>query len=193
MVIPALMNSTAESEYKTGYKKAYSVASQAWMQAVADDKIESRPTWEDSTTKADNFNSFKSYFKVVKDCNSDNNSDCWASGEMYFGLPDSSALAFVDASGFAWSLPSETVGGANLFVDINGNKKPNKWGQDRFTFLPLPENLSMTDYTALEDPTNLVGLPTKLAPIRDYTSKDANICPSGDVHPCYYSSWLYGK
>lgn len=181
LTIPALMSNIADAQYKTAYKKAYSAASQAWMQAVNDGNILERTDWVDTPSRIANFNAFKSYFKVIKECSSNNNSDCWANGELtYGGYPNTSASAFIDNSGMAWSLMSNGSGmGAELLLDTNGQQKPNKYGQDRFLFYPVAAD------------KNFIGLPMKLIAPPDYNYND-NACPSGSIHPCYYTSWLLG-
>lgn len=184
MTIPTLMNNVQESVYKSSYKKAFSVAKQAWTQAVTDDTMTSRAGWGDATAKLANFKAFKAYFRVIKDCSSNNNNECWdSSGEKYFvTLPDNPTLAFIDASGMAWSLCSNYEGnGSELLVDVNGLKKPNKYGQDRFVFK-----------TATDDGViSTAGIPTRIVLNPDY-NYDEDLCPSGAKHPCYYTSWILG-
>ncbi|MEI8129312.1 MAG: type II secretion system protein [bacterium] len=183
LTLPELISKFQEQVYKVAYKKAFSVASQAWTSAVLEYNIVERPTWTDGATRVSNFNAFKQYIKVAKDCNNNNNSQCWdSSGEKYcFNFPDNSAPAFLDASGMAWSINTDAasnINGAELLLDTNGLKKPNKYGQDRFILLPYSS-----------DSTN-IGLPVKILPHVDSTY-DVNVCPSGTIHPCYYTSWLY--
>lgn len=186
ITIPTLYSGFVDQTERTLYKKAFSIASQAWASAVADYKIEPRSIWADDQSRNDNFNAFKSYFKVVIDCNNSNSADCWASGELSFGgCPHLDALAFTDASGMSWSETCSSGCGAEILVDTNGFKGPNKYGQDRFIFV-----------TVLADNTR-IGLPIRMSPylntthpVQDY-NYDASICPSGATHPCYYQSWLY--
>lgn len=179
MTIPTLMNNINDNQYKSAYKKAFSAAAQAWAQAVNDGLIEERPTWGDLPSKIANFNTFKTYFKIMKDCNNSNNSECWAVGDTYGGCPTASAYAFLDASGVSWSLTSMAVGnGPEILVDVNGFKDPNKFGQDRFVIRPVTIS-------------GLAGMPVKMLPPADYLTADVSYCKYGDSHPCYYSSWLY--
>lgn len=187
MTIPVLMNSIQENQFKTAYKKAFSVASQAWQSAYADYRLEVRPNWTDPQSRIDNFDVFRSYFKVAKICNSGNNSQCWVPGEKYWNAPEDDANAFVDASGMSWSIASMTSSrGGDIYVDTNGFKKPNKFGQDRFAFLPLTS----------DGATSTVGIPIKIMPQVDCINTTscpdyANSCPSIATHPCNYTSWLY--
>ncbi len=183
LTIPTLISNFQDQEYKIAYKKAFSLASQAWTSAVSDYRVDSRTSWTDKESRINNFMTFKSYFKVIKDCDSNNNAECWdSSGEKYYtNAPMASGSAFIDSSGMAWSITSNGDGqGQEILVDTNGMKKPNKYGQDRFLFIPQTID------------GGAVGLPIKIIPSKsDYTSEDSNVCPSGDVHPCYYQSWLY--
>lgn len=180
MTIPTLMNNVQDSAFKSAYKKAFSVATQSLMQANNDNVLISRPTYGDITSRLANFNAFKSYFKISKDCNNSNNSECWANGENYSGYPVSNALAFIDSSGTAWSiLGSDGSVNDEILVDTNGMKEPNKYGQDRFI-------LKLIDITGSVS----LGIPIKIIPYQDFPSYNASRCPSGNTHPCYNTTWL---
>ncbi len=66
--------------------------------------------------------------------------------------------------------------GSAILVDVNGFKKPNKFGRDRIVFQPTTPDHSL--YTS--------GIPTLLQPIKDYPNVDT-YCKSGN---CFYTSWL---
>lgn len=194
LTIPTLMNNAQDQQYKTAYKKAYSAASQAWQQGTTNGDIIARASWTDGATRASNFNGFKQYFKVALDCNSNDISKCWdTNGDTYYGgCPMNTAPAFIDISGIAWAIcanSSNSGWGPDMEIDINGLKKPNKFGQDRFVFIPM--DASGTG----------IGLPVKLIPLPDCISTSncaadvnswgyANYCPSVASHPCYYTSWI---
>lgn len=183
ITIPTLMNSMQENNYKVAYKKAFSVASQAWQHALGDNNIEYVSDWNNAQTRIDNFNAFKSYFKISKECNNSNNSECWdTNGEKWAGnLPDSTALAFVDSAGMAWSLHSNLDGvGPAILVDTNAFKGPNKYGYDRFILYPRPI-----------DGVGTTGMFVKLMPRGDENAYNSSTCISGNTHPCLYTSWLY--
>lgn len=185
MTIPTLMNSTREMEFKTGYKKAFSETTQVWMMAMNDDKIVSRTGWGDLPAKITNFEAFKSYFKVIKDCSAITNDNCWAVGELFYNAPDGGSItdSFIDASGRSWSVNSNAWGGSEILVDVNGLKKPNKYGQDRFPFYPVTSDGNAAT----------AGVPTLINATSDVMVAEPNSCPSGASHPCYYQSWLFGK
>lgn len=188
MTIPSLMNNVGDAQYKTAYKKAYSVATQAWTSALGDNNLVARTGWADATAKITNFNAFKSYFKVAVDCPS-NNTKCWVDAERYANTPfTTAALSFVDSSGMSWSLTANDAStGSEILVDTNGIKAPNKYGQDRFIF-----------NTTIDGSTSNPGIPNKIIPVGDCLSTSScfatytDVCPSVSNHPCYFTTWLMG-
>ncbi len=86
------------------------------------------------------WNIIKNKFGVMKVCENNNTFDCWVDADRVCvgcntdgnGVPSDNSNAFIDVSGRAWALFSEIE---NLFlVDINGDKKPNQFGKDRWIF-----------------------------------------------------------
>jgi prepilin-type N-terminal cleavage/methylation domain-containing protein len=174
LVIPALINDIQDSHYKTAYKKAFAVATQAWNSALSNNELIDAIAGSSTTAKA-NFNTFKNYFKVMNDCPTGSDvSNCWADGEIFGGWPLTSYPGFIDVSGMAWTIGQ---GGTwnYIMVDTNGFNKPNKYGRDRFIFLCKTSDGSGT------------GLPIKLGVYIDYPNVNAVWCQSGG---CYYESWL---
>jgi prepilin-type N-terminal cleavage/methylation domain-containing protein len=173
LVIPALINDIQDSHYKTAYKKAFAVATQAWNSALSNNEI--IYTVGGNYTLADaNFKIFKNYFKIMKDCPIGSGiSNCWSDGEMFSIHPITTAPGFLDASGMSWSIGNGTYN--YIIVDTNGFQKPNKYGRDRFVLL----------CKTIEGDGD--GLPVKLGVYRDYTEMNNVWCPSGG---CYYQSWL---
>ena len=176
MTIPNLVQDIQESQWKIAYKKAFGIASQAWKLALTNNEIAIRTSTTGNTAHNTNYAAFKSKFNVVKDCNSNNISECWdMSGEKWgSGLwPITSSPAFIDNSGMAWTMP---LGAGDFLVDTNGFKGPNKYGRDRFNLFPVTVDNQIT------------GMPVKLSP---YPGGDqisiGTYCLSGN---CYYVSWL---
>lgn len=141
LTLPQLIQSTRQKEYYTGYKKAFSVGSQALERQISDYNyatIASRNGSSNGTKTQENFKEFSKYFNVAKECFNSNNSECWnPDGEKLYSnsRPGSSELAFVDASGMAWSLYANSE---NIWLtDINGYKGPNEYGKDRWYFVPV--------------------------------------------------------
>lgn len=178
LTTPTLVRDARNTQYKTAYKKAFSVASQVWLKMNFDGLIVTRPGWNDLSSVLTNFSAFKTYFNIIKDCNTNNNSTCWATGEtIWGGCPGEEAPAFIDASGMAWTVEvTGSVAGPFLLVDVNGNKGPNVYGKDRFMIIPTP------------DDGGTIGLPTRILPVQDYATSDGGLrCPTG---PCWYTSWI---
>lgn len=186
MTIPTLMHSTQEQEFKTAYKKAYSVMSQALQKANNDNTITPFSGSGGGIGLAANFQALQAEFVVVKACNTTNLSDCWdtSTSSESFHNEQSSVLSFIDSSGMAWRVRTSDIAGSApiLLVDTNGNKMPNKYGQDRFPFF-----FSNTFYG-----TSIIsGTPTKIIPDVDRLDNSNYECPSYATHLCYYTSWLY--
>lgn len=189
LTIPTLMQNFQDAQYKTGYKKAFSVASQALQSCLTDNEIASRTNQYDDVAAVTNWNCFKSKFNVTKDCSNNNNNLCWdQTGEHLWQAdaspwPTQNTWAFVDNSGVSWSRGFDSAGfhGEVYLVDINGFKKPNKYGKDRFILKMCPVGTSCQFDS---------GIPVKFNPLGDYATGNTNVgnCPSGD---CYYQSWIY--
>lgn len=187
ITIPILMNNVQDQQFKTAYKKAYSVASQAWQSAYADNMMGARTGWVSESVNNDNFNQFMSKFSIIKTCKGPSKSillNCWTENETsdtWWGAPfvgDPTTVCFIDKSGMSWC---NGAGWAEVYVDTNGLKQPNQYGLDRFVLFPSFNNGGI--YGS--------GVPNVLRPQNDFTTKDDNQCPSGDKHPCYYKKWLY--
>lgn len=181
ITVPSLMNKINDQQYKIAYKKAFSVASQAWQHGVADNAFVARESQYDGTNNYANWEIFKSYFKVEKDCNNVHNYKCWDwTGEKSNGNPQYSDVgAFIDSSGMAWSMrtniSSTTITSSYFIVDTNGFKKPNQYGKDRWVFIMANKD------------DGFDGLPVKIIVPDDHESANSVACPSGG---CYYKSWL---
>ena len=191
--VPSLIQKTNSAELKVAYKKAYAVASQAYDKASYDGLMIPRTAWNDNDNNMKNFNIFKTYFKVIKDCKNSDNANCWDNtGEKYFGtLPSSTAPSFIDSSGVAWSKNGVAGTGDELLIDTNGFKGPNKLGKDRWVFSP-----QMTNGSTIGVPDTL-SIPPDCISTTDcefMTSSGQTdykqVCPSP---PCYYTSWIAGK
>ena len=93
----------------------------------------------------------KSQLKVINDCTYGSNAQgkCWSNSGV--GLKDYSVSScgmtsndgrqfsnnsFTTADGMFWMLYSySAISGCDfIFVDVNGDKKPNDWGKDVFMF-----------------------------------------------------------
>lgn len=197
MTLPPLISSTQETQYKTAYKKADSVLTQALINANADNALDA-PAGSYAPEHWSNFVTIMSYIKTQKTClNYDvngyvaDNSQCWKSGAEGWhmnsanGYPSTNDLAVVDISGMNWGLCSR---GAYAYyaVDTNGFKPPNQVGKDRFVFRLL--DATDSDHS---------GTPIKVVPLRDNSSdmcEGTNKCGAvgdKDYHTYFGTSWLY--
>lgn len=148
LTIPTLMNNVQDAQFKTGAKKAYSVASQAveMMKANGD---------SDFTAYTDNVQSLKpvfmTYFKVLQDCGW-NNCGAGASYKSLAGQAVDTGLIddgqFITADGMFWAIENAgNMGGwayrwLGIVVDVNGySKKPNVYGKDVFMFQILNDSV----------------------------------------------------
>lgn len=199
ITIPTLMHSTQEQEFKTGYRKAYSVLSQAFQKANSENSIVPLTYTSVWVGGEQNFAALKSQFSIAKECDSSHLSDCWntSSGSDKYRNEQSSVPSFIDKSGMAWRLRSlDNSGGLvpTILVDTNGSKAPNKYGQDRFPFY-----YATTSDNAYANAQSVAGMPIKIIPNIDVNAGNidaggtngTNTCPSYATHPCYYTSWLF--
>lgn len=193
MTIPVLMNNVTDAQYKTAYKKAYSVASQALISATQQDLLVSIPNVGSDPNHEANFLAFMSQFKVTKQCINNDGGECWnPSGEPCFlSYPDSTAFSFIDSSGMAWSEYANWA--RTVLVDTNGNKKPNQWGKDRFAFALANSAYDSNQAFNVNDPNLILGIPVKIVPFPDnYTLV---VCVAGNKcsteNNYYGTSWLF--
>lgn len=154
LTIPSLMNKTQNQEFVTALKKNYSVFSQAYK-LILDDGGE----FPDFQGDGDVIVKFASKMKFIKTCDGSNITDCWSdesplalnnsdtavfyldfvgAGEQNMGiLADGTSVgafnldpdcAYVQGDG-----PLQNVC-AQLYIDVNGRKRPNIIGRDVFAF-----------------------------------------------------------
>lgn len=192
MTIPTLMHSTQEQEFKTGYKKAYSVILQALQKANSDNVLTPFSGTTGGIGFKANFQALEQYFSVVYDCDTGHLSNCWntsTGSETYRNEQSSAVLSFIDKSGMAWRMRTADSSTATpiILVDINGNKLPNKYGQDRFPFY-FSNSVNNDIGQGLG---SISGVPTKIIPNVDTMDNSLSYCPSYATHPCYYTSWLF--
>lgn len=145
ITIPTLMNNTQEAEFKSAWKKEFSVLANATTRVMTDNG----GTMENVCSSLDQ-NCFRSiytdnYLKAIKTCdingsygncwdytNSDDHKGTWGGNSSGAVLNDGSFLMFyysnVACSNTAFGTNIARCG--NIFVDTNGFKGPNKQGKD---------------------------------------------------------------
>jgi len=150
IVIPGLIQDSQNAELKTAWKKAYATASQAWKKAIVENGGVA-PGQSSGLNDKTRWNAFKSQFSVTKDCSNYGTivGNCWAKNTV---TPDSipggyqgwssggqliNGVGFASADGMYWTAYNEGPGGnfySVIAVDVNGEKGPNQWNKDVFTF-----------------------------------------------------------
>ena len=147
MTMPTLMNSTNGAQYKTAYKKALSVLSQAVVLNVALDDYDMSQTTKGSeedgevtpaSGSATLYNLFKNRMNVVKtstgsvegaDWEASNNSNAKfaAAGNYTLFFNDGIVFTFKqDAGSCTAGNASTSAGYCKGAIDVNGEKNPNK-------------------------------------------------------------------
>ena len=183
MTMPTLMNSTNGAQYRTAYKKALSVLSQAVVLNVAlDDYDLSQTSANDdgATDEASVYALFMNRMNVVKTGDDASDTDDWdASNDaaVVFGksATDNYTLFFND--GITFTFPKDvaacTAGNATVaakicegVIDVNGAKNPNK--------LVTCDGEDVGDYGNKVDDCTVTN-PTDMYPVKFY---DQSILPS---------------
>jgi prepilin-type N-terminal cleavage/methylation domain-containing protein len=172
MTIPTLMNNIADAQYRTAWKKAFSVFSQATQKMAYDNGGDIAGLFSTSDDIRDNY---VKYLIKAKVCTDSNAEGCWAADATgldgttgVFGahtgliLNDGSLAIFwlADSNCSASAGISDRCAGAA--IDVNGMKPPNKIGKDIYEFhilknRILPYGTQGDDYNVNNDcdPTKL--------------------------------------
>ena len=192
MTLPSLIGKYQEKQWKVAYKKAYSGFSQAFLRLQENGELLSMTAegYDENGTAispgvSENFKTISKYFNAVKTCFDNNADECWVcdegqAGYYYSSAPDylgctRSSYAFKDNSGMAWYLYINTEW--PILVDVNGDKRPNRLGQDRFV---------MRFADSRDAGNNYASEANVIKPLSDIEEK-GRWCPSGH---CLYTTWL---
>ena len=148
LTIPVVMNNANEKETIVSLKKSYSILTSAYTQAVQDNGTPD--LWG-----ADPLVVLKPYLKISKDCtttlggcfspgvtykflNGGNEIENDSTGQTAVQLADGSSLMYQndssDCTGSVGDTQALQAYCGQIYVDINGNKRPNQWGIDAFIF-----------------------------------------------------------
>ena len=191
LTIPGLITKCKEMQYRVTYKKVYSSLNQAMKYAQEDDGIDLTLSAEriNGVMRTNNigkiFKYISRYYKATTTCFDNNADKCWVcekgeAGYIPNGAPDwlgcnKRSYSFVDANGVAYYLYSNSE--FPILIDVNGNRKPNQLGRDRFV-MKFGDSLEPNkDYP---DTVNAVLF------WNDIKSKQ-RWCPQGD---CLYKTWV---
>ncbi len=143
MTMPTLMNSTNGAQYRTAYKKALSVLSQAVVLNIAlDDYDLSQTSTGTATDDANLYNMFNNRMNVIKtDEGSDDGTTGWndgaSSATAIFGAKASGNYTLYFNDGITFTFPKDAAGCTEAIagaasskchgvIDVNGEKNPNK-------------------------------------------------------------------
>ena len=145
ITIQAVINNTNKQEYVSSLQKAYSVLSQVTNQIISENgSPKGDEGWADTTEHI--YELYKKYLNNAKDCSNDKG--CFNDGKYKYlnGNIADNAWNFnsrtdfkklVLADGMQIGFDGGTIG--DIWVDINGTKRPNQLGRDLFGFT-LTEN-----------------------------------------------------
>ena len=191
MTIPGLITKIRDHHLRVAYKKTYSSLNQV-MKFIENEDI----TFDTKAGSSGPYNNpvigemFKyiaTYYKAPTMCFDKNPDKCWVCerGEAAYilggGAPDwlgcnKESYAFIDINGIAYYLYSNNE--YPILIDVNGNRKPNQLGRDRFV-LYFANSLEPNNH--YPDSVNAV------LPRKDIINKE-RWCPQGN---CLYKSWIH--
>lgn len=141
ITIPALVKNYQEQVYLNQFKKIYSELSQAYLLASNDNGTYDQ--WEDSNTA---YNILKQYLKTIKACQ--NLCTGWEISTLgSTGAGFTNNYHFMLSDGSTLALGYDATQAIHVYVDVNGEKQPNKWGYDFFLLdLTVNNGSSLTTY-----------------------------------------------
>ena len=152
LTLPSLINKTYNKEIQTQLKKAYSELNQASQLFLADNGMSATDYCKNYGTRNFVVNEFFKYFKgaeVIDDTifsSTDNSGNDKSSAYQVYTLNGTKLrmgpcdnLGFRTDSGgriysFDWNTINASVQGPVVCVDVNGSRRPNKYGYDIFIF-----------------------------------------------------------
>ncbi|MFA7658078.1 MAG: type II secretion system protein [Candidatus Gastranaerophilaceae bacterium] len=132
MTIPTVMNYFQEKSLLTQFQKIYSTLSQAYILAAMENG-----TADGWGTDQNVYNYLKPYLKIIEDC--PKTVGCFPDflysfkgvrGTGFGSWNIGYKVRLQDGASILFQSPGDAAG--VLYVDINGNKAPNKWGSDTF-------------------------------------------------------------
>ena len=157
ITLPILIQNYQKTVWVNQLKKSVSVLENGFKLAMAEDEVDNledtalfRTLKEDGGGCVDIFeysdgngfeNEFKKYFKVVKYANGyweNNYKDL--DGEVYENDEDATLVNLYDGTKLFLQLNGcyfrqIYYGHQKIDIDVNGDKNPNQWGRDRFSFI----------------------------------------------------------
>lgn len=198
MTIPGLLTNIQNAHHRVAYKKAFSTLNQALRFTEEEGEISLDLSTSTVSNGSGHFTSqvgeiFKHmathFYNAPTLCMNNNPDMCWEcdNGEAGYisgsGAPDwlgcdKSSYAFIDASGIAYYLYYNNE--YPILIDVNGKRKPNQLGRDRFV---------LKFANSLEPSNNYPSYIDSVQPLDDKINKN-RWCPQGE---CYYKTWIQGE
>jgi prepilin-type N-terminal cleavage/methylation domain-containing protein len=142
IVIPGIIADTQQAELKTAWKKTYSELSQATIRLIADNGGSLKGVFTDRDSVK---NTFAKYLSYTSSCdNNNNNGTCWHKANQWYYLNGTSitdnppALILSNGSLLRFNFMATNCDSGSqlrcgeIYVDVNGFKKPNTIGKDIF-------------------------------------------------------------
>ena len=141
MTIPTLTSNIQKQIYIAGLQKAYSGIMQGFNAAVSDNGEISQWDWGPDFSQSNNTTVLAKYlipyFAVIQDCGYTTTGDCTRTAKYYLNNTTIFSAYYMitlkDGSQFLLALDGVgTPSLIDIWVDTNGNKKPNIMGKDIF-------------------------------------------------------------
>jgi len=139
IVIPGLISNTKEQEYRIALKKSYATISQVYLHVRKDNggSMKGMCGTGDSNCFKNLFKPYlNSVFEVAGVPNSTGLPGCWGNNETIYPAEANSCIVLADGMSASFDMEygdcNWNCGAIN--IDVNGLKKPNVWGKDRFLF-----------------------------------------------------------
>lgn len=189
MTLPNLIAKYQEKQYKVTYKKVYSSLNQSLKLAQESDEIDFSfgkigETGAYTAPSGKILKYLSKYYNAKTTCFESNADKCWEcdgeAGYLHATEPDwkgcgKNTDAFIDASGVEYYLYSPYE--FPIVIDVNGHRKPNQLGRDRFVLR----------FADSQKPKMLY--PDTIDCVRPYIDIEAKgrWCPQGN---CFFESWI---
>lgn len=156
MTIPPLVKDIQDTQYKAALKKNFSIFSQAYIKIATDNGGSFENALSSCASDSDYTcfkNVFKPYLNYTKDCDSGTTTgNCFPSQIYHMNGSAANSYFRDNAAGFMlkdgtlvdmaladrdcnYPRGTYTTECGWVSIDVNGFKKPNKWGKDVYTFI----------------------------------------------------------
>ena len=162
LTIPTAISKYQKQQYVAGLKKAYSVLSQVTNTIIAEEGSPKASVGGWASSYQNIFNLYKKHLNNAKECidgsncynigmvknldgSNEGNRDTSTTPKLILNDGTTVLLGGLDLSSDCSAGSVEGSGiykyCASIFVDVNGARKPNKWGRDNFQFFITEDGL----------------------------------------------------